>query len=147
MPYQRLSTLLCSAVLAASPAFAAGKKFTWTYPMPPRAKPTDPMTVTVAKHIPEFPERYTWKTVAPSYAKAAADVRVFSFGRDGQPVALGAIPLATAITFETFRFFGGFYYYSIPWPLGAQPAAGVPPTLAWVRGDHIAPASYTPPDQ
>ena len=134
----KLLTIL--ALLVATEALAAERRVTFTYPMPAKLRPADPMAIAPGSEIPQHPERFTWKTAPRPRAdkKPSTDKTVPVYMEDdgGHPTIVGSLPVGTEVKLETVRTFGRAHYYAVPWE--AKP--GQANKTAWIAGANVVPA-------
>jgi hypothetical protein len=128
------------AAFASSPSavLAAGRgKPTWTYPMPAKQKPADPMAQSPGAHVPESPERFVWKTAPRPNVKDQLAVPVFQVSDDGRLTKVGTMPFGQTVTLETTRLGQREHYYGVAW---GEAVPGKPRQTAWISGVYIVPA-------
>jgi hypothetical protein len=132
----KLSILLALAVNGTSidakptPPFK-GKSF-WTYPMPPKQPPNDPLALTPSSQVPEDPEKFIWKLAAPKHAPSVTEAPVFYMDAVSRPVKVGSLPMGTIVKLEQVRAQSKIHYYAIPWK----------GQTGWISGVFITPAGF-----
>lgn len=127
---------LAYALLGAGPLRYKGKPFL-TYPMPPKATPSDPLKIFPAMQVPEDPQLYIWTLIAPKFSADIKEVPVFRFDERLKPIKVGSLPLGTTVKLEKFMPHGKTHFYSVPWKN----------SIAWVNGVFIAPKGFAAPAQ
>jgi hypothetical protein len=139
-----------------SSSAAKGPRKTWTYPMPQRPKPTDPLAKHPAYEVPQSPESIVWKTAAPKTGpnKNVTELPVYSFGSDNRRVRIGTVAVGTDVKLETFRVYGRVNYYAIPCDPDTRAGGGGKSGKnqaksangdAWISGLDLAAASVVAP--
>jgi hypothetical protein len=114
----------------------------YTYPQPPRPRPSDPMRVYPGVEIPQQPERFSWEITDLVNGKpiGTGGVKVYHFDDFGRGAAVGNVPAGTPITLDEVKLVGKTHYYSLKWDgPGAKPGQFV--KKAWVSGLYIKPVA------
>ena len=115
---------------------AAKGKVTFTYPQPPKLRPTDPLTTNPAMAVPEFPERYTFKITTKIGGKDVAPGGAPIYGRTPKPI--GNLAEGTEIKITQFRRAGDLIFYAVPSGKDGK-------ETAWVSGIYVKAAAYRAP--
>jgi hypothetical protein len=132
--------IVLSLGILTGPALARIGKYTEI----PRAKPVvgDEKDITPGFEVPEYPDRYVWKTTLKYNGNdlGFTNIRVFLFTSSGRSGAVGEIPAGTEVEIKEVKAAGGNLYYSVPFvhnPKGINPDQ----QYAWVQGAHLYAAS------
>ena len=138
-------TIFCAGLILSSLGFGLpasaqtelGRRVTGI-PMPPKAKPADPLNINPATEIPQNPDQFVFQV---KHSDAAVSVWTI---RDGRRKALGTIPTGTQVSMIGVRVFGKTHYYAIPWSGGSySPDGGLAgKQMAWINGNYLKPVSY-----
>ncbi len=127
-------------ILFSGKSVAAGNsKFYYTYPMPRKVTPTDPLRIHPAFQVPDFPERYVWVVDGKIGSKEVHkdQVPLYSF-KDGPGTPAGFIPVGSEVTLDYFRRAGNVIYYAVVPP---ETKSVDPNMVLWLSGQFIKPKS------
>ena len=111
----------------------------YTYPMPRKTTPTDPLRINPAFQVPDHPERYVWVIDGKIGSKEVfkEQVPLYSF-KNGLGTPAGSIPVGTEVTLDYFRRAGKVTYYAVVTP---ETKDVNPVTTLWVSGVFVKPKS------
>ncbi len=126
--------LFCFAFLI-STSVMAGSNFYYTYPMPRKTTPTDPLRMSPAYQISDHPENYIWDVDGKiGETEVHKDqVPLYSF-KSGPGTPAGFIPVGTEVTLNYFRRAGKVTYYAVVEP---DQKNVNPQTVLWLSGRFI----------
>ena len=130
-------TLLLVLGLVSTLGIAQGK-IHYTYPMPRKVKPADPLNVNPGFQVPEFQDNYQFVS-APSKYAGTDKILVFSI-ENNRRARIGSMPAGTAIKMTSIAVVGKTIYYAVPWQI---PGAGRP-QIAWISGLNIKASAFDP---
>lgn len=110
----------------------------YTYPMPRKVVPADPLNINLGEQIPLGQDRYQFVTASSKYV-GTDEIFVYLIDSSRRRSKIGTVPPGTGVTMTAVAAVGKTIYYEIPWT-----GPGTAKT-AWVSGYNLKATSFNPP--